>query len=99
MLHNRDFESKADNTVFCLGIIARKRLFLTDCGTVTMQYMYSRSQMMDASVLTRASGRVVELRLNRPDVGNALDLPLVEALLEALDNIDAEAVRYGRSGR
>lgn len=46
---------------------------------------------MDTSVLTRTSGRVVELRLNRPDVGNALDLALVEALLEALDAVDPEA--------
>ena len=46
---------------------------------------------MNTAVLTRTSGRVVELRLNRPEVGNALDLSLVEGLLEALDAIDAEA--------
>ena len=45
---------------------------------------------MDTAVVTRSAGNVVELRLNRPEVGNALDLSLVEALLEALDAIDAQ---------
>ena len=45
---------------------------------------------MDPAVVTRATGRVVELKLNRPAVGNALDLALVEALLDALDGIDGD---------
>jgi len=46
---------------------------------------------MDAVVLTRSCERVVTLTLNRPDVGNALDLELVEGLLQALDAIDPDA--------
>ncbi len=45
---------------------------------------------MSAAVITRATGRVVELKLNRPDVGNALDLTLVEELLQALDAVDPD---------
>jgi enoyl-CoA hydratase len=46
---------------------------------------------MDEPVVKRVTGRAVELRLNRPDVGNALDLVLVDALSDALDAIDAKS--------
>ena len=46
---------------------------------------------MDDAVLVRSHGRVVELTLNRPNVGNALDLAIVEAMLQALDAIDGNA--------
>ena len=46
---------------------------------------------MSTPHLTRRTGRVVELTLNRPDVGNALDLAMVEGLLAALDQIDPDA--------
>jgi len=40
---------------------------------------------------------VLRLRLNRPDQLNALNMPLVNALLEAFDNVDARAVVLGSS--
>jgi enoyl-CoA hydratase/carnithine racemase len=46
---------------------------------------------MSNAVLKQSIGRVVELRLNKPDVGNAFSLALVEELLEALDTIDPQA--------
>lgn len=46
---------------------------------------------MSTVIVRRSTGRVVELTLNRPDVGNALDLEMVDALLEALNEIDAAA--------
>ena len=46
---------------------------------------------MSDTVLKRIEGRVMELTLNRPDVGNAFDESMVEALLDALDAIDAES--------
>lgn len=46
---------------------------------------------MSTPILMRQTGRVVELILNRPHVGNAFDLAMVEGLLTALDQIDPEA--------
>lgn len=43
---------------------------------------------MEPAVLVSTQGRVTELKLNRPEVGNALDLTLVEGLLEALAAVD-----------
>ncbi|MDP8926307.1 MAG: enoyl-CoA hydratase/isomerase family protein [Actinomycetota bacterium] len=40
---------------------------------------------------------VLRLRLNRPDRLNAVNTPLVKALLEAFDNVDARAVILGSS--
>ncbi|MFT5508552.1 MAG: enoyl-CoA hydratase [Hyphomicrobiaceae bacterium] len=46
---------------------------------------------MSDAIAKRVAGRVVELRLNRPAAGNGFDLAMVNALLDALDGIDAEA--------
>ncbi len=40
---------------------------------------------------------VLRLRLNRPDRLNAIDMPLVNALLAAFDDVDARAVVLGSS--
>lgn len=45
---------------------------------------------MSTAIVTRTSGRVVEMTLNRPEAGNAFDLEMVEALLEALDAVDPQ---------
>ena len=44
------------------------------------------------SLSDRPEGDVLRLRLNRPDRLNAIDMPLVTALSEAFDNVDAAAV-------
>jgi len=46
---------------------------------------------MSTDILRRSTGRVFEISLNRPEAGNAFDLSLVEAIIEALDNIDNTA--------
>lgn len=46
---------------------------------------------MSTPVTERRIGRVVELTLNRPDVGNAIGLEMVEALLDRLDALDPDA--------
>ena len=46
---------------------------------------------MGSAVLERRVGRVVELTLNRPAVGNAFDESLVEELIAALDRADGDA--------
>ena len=43
------------------------------------------------------AGDVLRLRLNRPDHLNAIDMPLVSALLAAFDEVDARAVVLGSS--
>ena len=49
-------------------------------------------------LLTDRPGRdVLRLRLNRPDQLNALNTPLVKALIEAFDNVNARAVVLGSS--
>ena len=43
------------------------------------------------------AGDVLRLRLNRPDHLNAIDMPLVRALLAAFDEVDARVVVLGSS--
>ena len=43
------------------------------------------------------AGDVLRLRLNRPDRLNAIDMPLVRALLAAFDEVDARVVVLGSS--
>ncbi|MBU2533456.1 MAG: enoyl-CoA hydratase/isomerase family protein [Alphaproteobacteria bacterium] len=45
---------------------------------------------MGTDVLQQTTGRVLELTLNRPEAGNAMDAALIEALIEALDAINGE---------
>jgi enoyl-CoA hydratase/carnithine racemase len=55
------------------------------------QQINRKHRHMSTAILQRTTGRVVEITLNRPQAGNAFDLPLIEAILEALDNIDDTA--------
>jgi enoyl-CoA hydratase len=48
-------------------------------------------------LVDRPAGDVLRLRLNRPDHLNAIDMPLVSALLAAFDEVDARAVVLGSS--
>jgi enoyl-CoA hydratase len=48
-------------------------------------------------LIDRPAGEVLRLRLNRPDRLNAVDVPLVSALLAAFDRINARAVVLGSS--
>jgi len=50
--------------------------------------MKRENQHMSTVILQRKTGRIVEITLNRPQAGNAFDLSLIEAVIEALDNID-----------
>jgi enoyl-CoA hydratase/carnithine racemase len=53
---------------------------------------------MGEELLTdRPAKDVLRLRLNRPDRLNAINMPLVRALLTALDRVDARAVVLGSS--
>ncbi len=48
-------------------------------------------------LIDRPAEDVLRLRLNRPDRLNAVNMPLVSALIEAFDNVDARAVVLGSS--
>ena len=48
-------------------------------------------------LVDRPAGDVLRLRLNRPDRLNAIDMPLVNALLAAFDQVDARVVVLGSS--
>jgi len=48
-------------------------------------------------LVDRPAGDVLRLRLNRPDRLNAIDMPLVRALLAAFDEVDARVVVLGSS--
>ena len=48
-------------------------------------------------LIDRPRGEVLRLRLNRPDRLNAIDMPLVNALIAAFDDVDARAVVLGSS--
>ena len=48
-------------------------------------------------LVDRPAGHVLRLRLNRPDRLNAIDMPLVNALIAAFDEVDASAVVLGSS--
>jgi enoyl-CoA hydratase/carnithine racemase len=48
-------------------------------------------------LIDQPAGEVLRLRLNRPDQLNAVDVPLVSALLAAFDRINARAVVLGSS--
>jgi enoyl-CoA hydratase len=48
-------------------------------------------------LIDRPRGEVLRLRLNRPDRLNAIDMPLVNALTAAFDDVDARAVVLGSS--
>ena len=48
-------------------------------------------------LIDRPRGNVLRLRLNRPDRLNAIDMPLVNALIAAFDDVDARAVVLGSS--
>ncbi len=48
-------------------------------------------------LIDRPAGEVLRLRLNRPDRLNAIDMPLVNALIAAFDDVDARAVVLGSS--
>jgi enoyl-CoA hydratase/carnithine racemase len=48
-------------------------------------------------LVDRPAGDVLRLRLNRPDHLNAIDMPLVNALLAALDEVEARVVVLGSS--
>ncbi len=50
-----------------------------------------------ALLVDRPSGDVLRLRLNRPDRLNAIDMPLVSALIGAFDEVDARVVVLGSS--
>lgn len=50
--------------------------------------------MADEYILTRTEGRVAVLTLNRPDVLNALNIPLMDQLIETMERLDNDpAVR------
>jgi enoyl-CoA hydratase/carnithine racemase len=55
--------------------------------------------MNEAGVLLvdRPAGDVLRLRLNRPDHLNAIDMPLVSALIAAFNEVDARVVVIGSS--
>jgi enoyl-CoA hydratase/carnithine racemase len=48
-------------------------------------------------LIDRPTGDVLRLRLNRPNRLNAIDMPLVNALIVAFDGVDARAVVLGSS--
>ena len=48
-------------------------------------------------LIDRPRGDVLRLLLNRPDRLNAIDMPLVSALIAAFDDVDARAVVLGSS--
>ncbi|MCA1717810.1 MAG: enoyl-CoA hydratase/isomerase family protein [Actinobacteria bacterium] len=48
-------------------------------------------------LIDRPTGDVLRLRLNRPDRLNAIDMPLVNALTGAFDDVDSRAVVLGSS--
>lgn len=48
-------------------------------------------------LIDRPTGHVLRLRLNRPNRLNAIDMPLVNALIAAFDGVDARAVVLGSS--
>ncbi len=48
-------------------------------------------------LIDRPAGYVLRLRLNRPDRLNAIDMPLVSALIASFDDVDARAVVLGSS--
>ena len=48
-------------------------------------------------LIDRPTGDVLRLRLNRPNRLNAIDMPLVNALIAAFDGVDARAVVLGSS--
>ncbi|MCW3011677.1 MAG: Enoyl-CoA hydratase, partial [Solirubrobacterales bacterium] len=47
--------------------------------------------MAEAPLLVERRGAVLVLTLNRPEVRNAVDMPLAEAMAAALDALDADA--------
>ncbi len=47
--------------------------------------------MPDPLILTEPHGPVVVVRLNRPDVLNALNIPLMDQLIETLERLDGDA--------
>ena len=52
---------------------------------------------MNELLSDRPAREVLRLRLNRPDRLNAIDMPLVSALIAAFDRVDARAVILGSS--
>jgi enoyl-CoA hydratase len=48
-------------------------------------------------LVDRPAGDVLRLQLNRPDRLNAINMPLVNALITAFDDVDARAVIFGSS--
>jgi enoyl-CoA hydratase len=48
-------------------------------------------------LIDRPAGDVLRLRLNRPDRLNAIDMPLVNALIAAFEDVDTRAVVLGSS--
>jgi len=48
-------------------------------------------------LIDRPAGDVLRLQLNRPDRLNAINMPLVNALITAFDDVDARAVVLGSS--